>query len=86
MSASPETPYWTKEAMTSPEPTTGICPHCEEHSGPVGEPCPERLCARKGYHHVRAEQLRAARAEADRKRTEIDPMLGKRIAKYIPPH
>jgi serine/threonine protein kinase len=69
--------------MASPDPTTGFCPHCEDHAGPVGELCPERLCARKGYHHIHADQLKAARTEADRKGIEIDPMLGKRIAKYI---
>ena len=61
----------------------GICPHCDETKGGVGDPCTNRLCNKKGYHLIRSDQMTKAREEAERKHVDVDPILGKRISKYI---
>ena len=69
--------------MEQDDRTLGVCPHCEETQGAVGEPCKSRLCQKKSYHLIRTDQMEKAKAEAERKHCEIDSLLGKRISKYI---
>lgn len=65
---------------SSPE---GICPHCEAAHGPVGAPCPETLCSRRGYRFIPTPWYRSARDFASRHRRPPDPLLGRLLDKYL---
>lgn len=61
----------------------GICPHCESQRGPVGSPCMEPLCVRKGYRFVPKPWHDSARDFALRRRRPPDPLLGRLLDKYL---
>ncbi len=62
----------------------GICPHCEAARGPVGAPCPESLCSRRGYRFVPPAWYRSAREFAARRQRPPDPLLGRLLDhKYL---
>ncbi len=61
----------------------GTCPHCEAQAGPVGAPCPESLCARKGYRFIPKRWYRSAREYAARRQRPLDPLLGRLLDKYL---
>ncbi len=60
----------------------GICPNCETR-GPVGVPCEERVCKRKGYHFVPYKWYKASLDFAMRKGQPLDPRLGQFIDRYL---
>lgn len=55
----------------------GSCPLCEG-TGPVGTPCDQPICLKKGYHFIPAEQ--AARSQT---RRGADPLVGRRINNWL---
>ncbi|MBM4398265.1 MAG: serine/threonine protein kinase [Deltaproteobacteria bacterium] len=61
----------------------GICPNCEKHTGPLGQPCPSEACTARKYHFVPMKWFDAAKAYAERKRKALDPLLGRRIDRYL---
>ncbi len=64
----------------SPE---GICPHCEAAHGPVGAPCPQTPCLRRGYRFIPTRWHDSAREFAARHRRPLDPLLGRLLDKYL---
>ncbi len=61
----------------------GICPNCETRRGPVGEPCPSDVCARRRYHFIPVPWHESAREFAARKHKALDPLLGRCIDRYL---
>jgi len=59
-----------------------ICPNCEA-PGPLGEPCREPLCMRKGYHHVPVEWYRSTRDWCRKKQRGMDPLVGRWLDRYL---
>ncbi len=54
----------------------GFCPSCEA-SGPACKPCPEAVCARRGYHFVPLEFAPPHGGET------LDPLIGRCIDEYL---
>ncbi|MBM4356188.1 MAG: serine/threonine protein kinase, partial [Deltaproteobacteria bacterium] len=52
----------------------GICPSCET-AGTAGTPCPQAVCARRGYHFVPAEYYSGS--------TAADALVGRRADEYL---
>jgi hypothetical protein len=63
--------------------TRGLCPRCESRAGEVGSACPDEVCSRHGYHFIPLASLEAARAFAAKRQKPLDPMLGRRIDRYL---
>lgn len=58
--------------------TAAVCPSCGQHApDAVGVPCPEKVCARKGYHYIPPEYV----PETDA--LEVDPMVGRMVDEYL---
>ncbi len=55
----------------------GGCPLCES-AGPVGAPCQQPVCLKKGYHFIPAEL--AARSQT---RRGADPLVGRRLDNWL---
>lgn len=57
----------------------GLCPTCES-SGPIGEPCSERVCIRQGTHIIpEAEARSALRLPASQR----EPLVGQYVGDYL---
>lgn len=56
---------------------SGCCPLCEG-AGPVGAPCLQPVCLKKGYHFIAAEH--AARSQT---RRGADPLVGRRLENWL---
>lgn len=61
----------------------GICPRCESATGPIGELCPNTVCQRQGYHLIPLASLDAARVYAEKRQRPIDPMIGRKVGRYL---
>jgi len=57
----------------------GFCPGCDGE-GPVGSPCEERACGRRGLHRIPEEWHRRHRARGP---DRLDPNIGRRIDDYL---
>ncbi|MBP7126731.1 SUMF1/EgtB/PvdO family nonheme iron enzyme [Myxococcota bacterium] len=57
----------------------GFCPGCDGE-GPVGSPCEERACSRRGLQRIPEEWHRKHRAQGP---DRIDPVIGRRIDDYL---
>ncbi len=62
---------------------SGICPHCERRFGPVGGVCPGEDCRPRGYHFIPQAWHQAARDFAHKKGRTLDPLLGRRLERYL---
>ena len=58
---------------------TGHCPSCLA-AGPVGQPCAERSCQRRGYHCIPEESFAKVRELPP---ARIDPRVGQCIGEYL---
>ena len=61
-----------------PSDQAGACPSCG-YEGPIGAPCAERVCARRGYHFVPPEFAGAGRGP----HFNGDPMVGLSVGDYL---
>ncbi len=58
---------------------TGHCPSCHAE-GPVGQPCGENPCQRRGYHFIPEESFTKVR---ELPAARIDPRIGQCIGEYL---
>lgn len=68
--------------MAEPREQVFVCPNCDRE-GPLGEPCPAEICTRKDYRFVPKEWVEASRRFAERKHKPFDPLIGRRIGRYL---
>ncbi len=61
----------------SAEKSIGLCPSCERE-GPLGRPCPQPVCLRRGYHHIPTDNV----LEMSRSGL-LDPVLGQLWGDYL---
>jgi serine/threonine protein kinase len=63
-------------SATHPNAKLGMCPVCEAE-GPVGTPCGQPACARRGYHFIPAEHMPPDRTGP------IDPVVGIMMGEHL---